>query len=130
MLMSSCGSKTDKSQFYHPSEFESTHSTCFIWSTNYYEIIPKLVGIVSKKDRVTLFIGEGVNDKAAILRSIKSRGGNPDNIQFVNLNKKLDNIWFRDYGPTYLINGMGQGKLVEFNYFWSNYDFIEDFASL
>lgn len=130
LMMGSCGSKTDKTQFYHPAEFEATHSTCFIWSTDYYEIIPKLVGIVSKKDRVTLFIGEGVNDKAAILRSIKSRGGNPDNIQFVNLNKKLDNIWFRDYGPTYLINGMGQGKLVKFYYFWSNYDFIEDFASL
>lgn len=46
----------------------------------------------------------------------------------MQLSKKLDNIWFRDYGPTYIINDQGEKKLVKFNYFWSNYDFIEEYA--
>ncbi len=45
------------------------------------------------------------------------------------MNTNLDNIWIRDYGPVYLVNRLGEKKLVQFNYFWTNPDFHEDFAS-
>jgi len=130
LLLNSCGSSEDKSKFYHPAEFEPISSTCFIWSMDYYEIIPRLAAIISSQDQVTLFIGDQVKDTENILSEIEDRGGKSGNIHFVKLRKTLDNIWIRDFGPSYLINRLGERKLVKFNYFWSDYDFIEDLASI
>jgi agmatine deiminase len=129
LLLASCNHSEDTSRFYHPAEFEPTNSTCFIWTTDYYGIIPRLAGIISRQDQVTLFIGDQDSDTESIKRTIKDRGGNPANIHFMKLDKSLDNIWIRDFGPVYMINRAGEKKLVKFNYFWSEYDFIEDLAS-
>ena len=129
ILITSCKSREDKSVFYHPAEFEAQNAICFVWSTDYYEIIPKLAGIVSKQDQVTLYINDKVRDTESILKIIEGWGGNRDHIQFVRLNTSLDNIWIRDFGPCYMINRSGESKLVKFNYFWSDYDFIESLAS-
>ena len=129
LLFTSCKSREDRSAFYHPAEFEAQNAICFIWSEDYYEIIPKLAGIISKQDRVSLFIRAQDHDTETILNKIEAWGGNRDHIQFVRLNTTLDNIWIRDFGPCYMINQMGERKLVKFNYFWSDYDFIDVLAS-
>lgn len=130
LLFFSCSSSEDKSHFYHPAEFEPVNSTCFVWTTDYYGIIPRLAALITKQDRVTLFIGEKIQDTESIKSTLKDLGGNPAHIQFVKLHTSLDNIWIRDYGPAYMINRAGERKLVKFNYFWSDIDFIEDLASV
>lgn len=129
VLLSSCSSREDRSQFYHPAEFEALSSTVFVWSDEYYEIVPRLIGIISKKDQVSI-LTDREQDLTSINKLLKKHGAVQRNIKFVELKKKPDNIWIRDYGPVYLVNQMGEKKLVEFNYFWSNPDFIKDFASV
>ena len=128
LLISFC-SREERSQFYLPAEFEPVKSTCFVWSQDYYEIIPKLIGIISEKDKVTVFLGKTVGDTLTVLRILEKYGSDLDNIRLQRMNVTLDNIWIRDYGPVYLINSLGERKLVHFNYFWSNPGFLEDFAS-
>ena len=129
LALSSCSSREKRAEFYLPAEFEPVSSTCFVWSTDYYEIIPKLVGIVSKKEEVTLFLGQPKEDMEAIKRILEKHGSNLGNVRFEFFDQRLDNIWIRDYGPVYMVNRAGEKQLVEFTYFWSDPGLIEDLAS-
>lgn len=125
------GNRTEKrSAFYHPAEFEPNNSTCFIWSTDYYEIIPRLISFISQKDRVTIFLSNTKKDTSNIHTILKKYNYKPRNIRFVRLNGNYGNIWIRDYGPPYLVNRRGEIKLVQFRYFWTDPGFINDFASV
>lgn len=128
LLLASCSSK-DRTRFYHPAEFEASASICFVWSTDYYEIIPKLAGLISQKDQVSIFIDKAEKNLAAIHRTLEKHHARLENIRFVKMNKHTDNIWIRDFGPVYLVNGNGEKKLVQFDYFWSDPGFMEDFAT-
>lgn len=129
LLLNACNSMADRSQFYHPAEFEPVNSICFVWSEDYYEIIPRLIGIISNKDRVTVFTGANEEDTLSMHSTLASHGCNFNNVKYVAVNEKPDNIWIRDYGPVYLVNRRGEKQLVAFDYFWSNPGFIEDFAA-
>jgi len=130
LALHTCSNTENNSLFYHPAEFEPNHSICFVWSTDYYEIVPRLIGIISQKDTATIFVsktGPNANNIHSVLRKYKY---NPENIRFMQLNGNYENIWIRDYGPVYLVNRLGDKKLVQFRYFWSDPGFIDDFASL
>ncbi len=129
-LLNSCSSREDPSQFYHPAEFEPVKSTYFIWSAEYYGILQKLIRIISEKDKVTIFVNKKVEDTTAIRTILENHGCVLRNVQFIEMNTNLDNIWIRDYGPVYLVNRLGEKKLVQFNYFWTIPDFHADFASI
>ncbi|MBN2212798.1 MAG: agmatine deiminase family protein [Bacteroidales bacterium] len=129
LLLPACNRTEKHADFYHPAEFEPNNSTCFIWSTDYYEIIPRLAGIISQRDKVTIFTGNSAKT-GDIQNFIRKHHGNSENIRFVRLSKNYDNIWIRDYGPYYLVNRPGDKKLVQFMYFWTYPGFIDDFASV
>ena len=130
LLLYSCNSNEKRSHFYYPAEFEPNSSTCFFWSTNYYDIIPKLAGIISQKDRVTIFLSNADKNKNQIQTILKKYRSNLSNIRFVQLKGNYENIWIRDYGPLFLVNHMGKKKLVKFRYFGTDPGFIDDYASL
>lgn len=131
ILLLSPGIRTEKhSRFFHPAEFEQNSSTCFIWSTDYYEIIPRLISIISQKDRVTIFLSNTENDTSNIHTILKKYHCNLINIRFIQLKGNYDNIWIRDYGPFYLVNRLGEKKLVQFRYFWTEPGLMNDFASV
>lgn len=130
LLLNSCSNRESQSQFYHPAEFDPVNSTCFVWSADYYGIIQKLIGIISEKDKVTIFIDKSEGDTIAICNMLENQGCNVRNIQFIEMNTNLDNIWIRDYGPVYLVNSLVEKKLVQFNYFWTEPDFNKEFASI
>jgi len=114
-LLSACKSKTDY-DFYYAADFNPTESVCFIWTKDYYEIIPQLTGVISQKDKVRLIVSN--NDNLSVIKSdIKNRGGNPENLQFTKLEKKPQTAWIRDYGPAYLTNREKGKKMVNFKYF-------------
>ena len=129
-LLNSCSNREDPTQFYYPAEFEPVNSTCFVWSAEYYGIVQNLIRIISEKDKVTIFINKTKEDTPAIRRILENHGCNLRNIKFVEMNTDLENIWIRDYGPVYLVNRLGEKKLVQFNYFWTKPDFHEEFAAI
>ena len=130
LLLNPCNGTDELSRFYHPAEFEPNNSTCFVWSTDYYEIIPRLIGIISQKDSVTIFLSNTEKDTGRIHTILRKYHPKPTNIRFIQLKGKYENIWIRDYGPFYLVNRQGEKKLVQFRYFWTKPGFIDDFASV
>ncbi len=126
ILVSSCSKSTD-GPFYYPADFDSTASTSFIWTTDFYEIIPELAATISKKDNVTLFISEKENSKN-VNSLIEKYGGNVENISFVKLKNKPQNAWIRDFGPVYVIDSSGNKQLVNFLYYGKLQTFNEQIA--
>ncbi len=117
----------DTPTWVHPAEFENNAATCFLWSDEYYEIIPRLAATISTKDQVRLFVGSQHQDREAIELLLKKHGARLENIHFTPLKGSYQNIWIRDYGPLYLINKKNR-KLLRFRYFWTDPGFIGDFA--
>jgi agmatine deiminase len=123
----SCSTAKKSDTFYHPADFEPSASTCFVWTTDFYEIVPKLAGIISAKDKVTLFIEE--NDEVEKIHTILQKyGGNLQNIEFVKLKWIPKNAWLRDFGPVYLVSNSGKKKLVNFLYFRRRLKFADQIA--
>ncbi|WP_372947168.1 agmatine/peptidylarginine deiminase [Mariniphaga sp.] len=123
----SCSTAKEVETYYHPADFDVSASTCFVWTTDFYEIVPKLAAIISKKDKVTLFVKENadLNDIKRILEKYES---NPENIGFIPLKWIPANAWLRDFGPVYLVNGRGKKKLVNFLYFRSRLKFVDQIS--
>ena len=101
----------------------------YIWSNEYYGIIPKLTGIISAKDKVTVFLGENEDDAATVQKTLEKYKSNFNNINLVKVKNKPKSNWIRDFGPVYLINGFGKKKLVDFGYFGKRLEFTKEIAA-
>lgn len=123
----SCSTAKEAEIFYHPADFEPSASTCFVWTTDFYEIVPKLAGIISQKDKVTLFIKENANQENINL-ILEKYESNLENIDFVSLKWIPANAWLRDFGPVYLVSNREKKKLVNFLYFRSRLKFVDQIA--
>ena len=128
LLLNSCSHGNDKSPFYHPADFDPVNSTCFVWSDEYFEIIPKLIGIISAKDKVTVFIDENNADAATVQKILEKYKSNINNINLVKIKNKPKSNWIRDFGPVYMINKSGKKKLVDFGYFGKRLGFTKEIA--
>jgi len=122
-----CSTAKKAETFYHPADFEPSASTCFVWTTDFYEIVPKLAGIISQKDKVTLFVKENADQKN-IKMILEKYESNLENIDFVSLNWIPANAWLRDFGPAYLVSDQGKRKLVNFLYFRRRLKFVDQIA--
>jgi len=128
LLLNSCSSRTDKNIFYYPADFDQVNSTCFVWSDEYFEIIPTLIGIISAKDKVTVFWDENTSDNATIHKILGNYQSNFKNINFVKVKNKPKSNWIRDFGPIYLINNSGEKKIVDFGYFGKRLGFNKEIS--
>ena len=129
LLFTSCNNRKDKNAFYFPADFDPVKSTCFIWSDEYYEIIPQLIGIISAKDKVTVYWNKNEADTATIHQILEKYQSNFKNIELVQFQSTTNSNWIRDFGPVYLINGFGKRKLVDFGYFGKRLEFNKEIAA-
>ncbi len=129
LLFNSCSNRKDKNTFYHPADFDPVKSTCFIWSDEYYGIIPKLIGIISAKDKVTVFFDENKADAATVNKILEKYESNIKNINLVKVKNIPKSNWIRDFGPVYLINASGEKKLVDFGHFGKRLEFNKEVAA-
>lgn len=123
----SCSSSSDESSYIHAADFDPSASTCFIWTTDFYQIIPQLAATVSRKDKVTLYVSENEN-LDNVRKVIEKYKGNTGNIKFVALKNKPENAWIRDFGPVYMVGDKGHRKLVNFMYYGKRQVFNERLA--
>lgn len=127
-LIISCDNQQGNDQFHLPADFNPTESTGFIWSTDFNEIVPKLTGIISKKDLVTLYVQKD-KDLSQIKSILKKHKSNLDNVEFVKTDKQPKNSWLRDFGPCYLTDDSGSKKVVDFNYYGKATVFNKELAA-
>ncbi len=130
LQISGCCDSEKDARYFIPAEFEDIRSTGLVWSADYYGIVPKLASIISKYDRVTLYLGNYGAGPDSVRKVLTRYGSRLDRIEFIPMDRPLDNIWIRDFGPVYLLNGNGQIKMVQFDYFWSENDFVEELGML
>jgi agmatine deiminase len=129
LFLFACGKNNSSDTFYYPADFEPTASTSFIWTTDFYEIVPQIAGIISRKDRITLYIDEK-EDLDVVNQVLERHQGNLSNIHFIKLQDAPRNAWIRDFGPVILNNKKGQTQVVDFKYFGKILSFNEQIAAL
>jgi len=128
-LLLSCNKQGNKNDFFYPADFDPVNSTCFIWTDEFFEIIPKIAGIISQKDKVTLYFHYSEADTVLMYNFLEKYNSNFANIKFVKLNNKPVSKWIRDFGPVYLVNGFGQKKLVDFGHFGKRIGFTKEIGA-
>ncbi len=128
ILSYSCSNRNDTSPLYYPADFDPTKSTCFVWSDEYFEIIPELIGIISAKDKVTLYYDEKGQGLPEIRKILEKYNSNFKNIDLIKVKNKPKSNWIRDFGPIYLINESGERKLVDFAHFGKRLEFNSEIA--
>ena len=124
----SCSNTGNPEQFYYPADFNLTHSTGFIWTTDFNEVIPELIGIITKKDKVTLYFEQG-QDLSEMDSILQNYGANTDNINFSSIKEWPKNAWIRDFGPCYIVNNLGDKKIVDFSYYGNRFSFNKNVAN-
>jgi len=129
IFLISCQNKKNESVFYYPADFDKIESTSFVWTNEYFEIVPKLAGIISDKDMVTLYYDEKETDTASIYKILKSYESNIYNIKLIKVKNKPKSNWIRDFGPVYLINNSGESKIIDFEYFGKRLNFNSEIAA-
>ena len=127
LIFNSCNDK--KKAFYYPADFDPVESTCFIWTVEYFEIIPKLAGIISSKDKVTLYYNGNQTNETKIIETLKKYNARIENINLIEIKNQPKSNWIRDFGPVYMVNEKGDNKIVDFGYFGKRLDFNSEIAS-
>lgn len=128
ILVISCENKKDSEQFHLAADFHPAESTGFIWTTEFDEIVPRLTGIISQKDQVTLYIQEKQKPED-ILPILKKYNSNLDNVELIKISDWPQNTWIRDFGPCYLVNDKGEKKIADFNYYGKATLFNDELAT-
>ena len=128
-LLLSCNKQGNKNDFFYPADFDPVNSTCFIWTDEFFGIIPKIAGIISQKDKVTFYFHKSEADTTLIHNLLEKHNTNFKNIKLVKLNNKPITKWIRDFGPVYLINAAGNKKLVDFGHFGKRIGFTKEIAA-
>ncbi len=127
-LADSCKNSETGNDFVYPADFDPSASTCFFWTADFHQIVAQIAGIISAKDKVTLYVGKKDADIDFIENTLKKYHGNLQNIKIVQLEKNPKNAWIRDFGPVYLVNSKGQKKLVNFYYYGNRHVFNNQIA--
>ncbi len=126
LIITSCQNKRSESLYYYPADFDPVESTCFVWTNEYFEIVPKLTGIISAKDKVTIYFDGTETDTTFIQNILKSYKSNFKNIKLIEVKNKPKSNWIRDFGPVYLINETGKRKIIDFGYFGKQLNFSSE----
>ncbi|MDH5398007.1 MAG: agmatine deiminase family protein [Cyclobacteriaceae bacterium] len=116
IIVFSCKERFSDGPFSPAAEFDEQESTMLCWNPKFRQIIIPLVTEISKDDHVTLFFNENYHNKKQIERFLLQQNAEMSNIDLHPFKLEKDNIWIRDYGPSFLENEQGQLAVVGFEY--------------
>ena len=124
----SCSNDDNKSKFSAYADFETSKYVSFIWSTDFYGIVPDLVVRISQKDDVKIYYDQkyGLQE---IKEKLNSDGANLENIKFEKSNNIPNSNWIRDYGPTYIVN-RNKKEIIDFKHFGKTLKFNTEISEI
>lgn len=97
-------------------DFEPQESTYVCWTPKFQQVIIPLVREISEHEQVTLFYNEKYHRKATIREQLVRNQANLRNIDLQAFKLEKDNIWIRDYGPSFLQSQNGDIRVMGFEY--------------
>lgn len=102
--------------FVPAADFDEQESTFLCWNEKHKPTLLALIGIITKEDHATLFFNENNHKAEKILDELARAQVNLDHLTLVPFRLQKDNIWIRDYGPSFLQNTSGQTAIAGFQY--------------
>lgn len=123
----SCKEKKDPSAFYYPAEWEPHQAIYIGWGEAEWkkESWPLTIDIARALDGITpvIFLSD-TNENVQVFKDyLEANNFSPDNYEFISL-PYYNPMAPRDVGPVYLINGLGENKVVDF--IWSAQEAYKD----
>ena len=104
-------------EHYVPSpDFDEQESTLICWNPVHKNVLVPLISKISQTDHVTLFYNENYHRPEQIVAQFYGHGANLQQILMSPFRLEKDNIWIRDYGPSFVKDARGNVQIVGFEY--------------
>lgn len=97
-------------------DFEEQESTLICWNKKHKNVLVPVISIISRKDHVTIFYNQRNHNPKVIEMELLQARANISNVSFEPFELEKDNIWIRDYGPSFLQDEDGNTVIVGFEY--------------
>ncbi|MCB0630470.1 MAG: agmatine deiminase family protein [Saprospiraceae bacterium] len=109
-------------------DFEEQESTMLCWNEDNRQVLLALISKIAETDHVSLFYNENNYSESAIRSKLVGAAINIEQVEFLPFNLQKDNIWIRDYGPSYMMDGEGNRQIVGFDYTHKDFEDYKDFT--
>ncbi len=117
LLLSACQEIPDFSTSFIPfADFEEQESTLLCWNKKHKKVLIPVITTIARKEHVTLFYNQRNHNPKVIEMELLQARANISNITFEPFELEKDNIWIRDYGPSFLQDEAGNTVVVGFQY--------------
>lgn len=117
LLWISCRELPIVNQSYYPlADFEEQESTLICWNNKHKNVQLPVIAAMAKKDHVTIFYNERRHLPQHIQLDLLQANINIKNVSLEPFQLEKDNIWIRDYGPTFLQDEAGNTIITGFQY--------------
>lgn len=117
LLSISCQDLPQFSSTFQPfADFEEQESTLICWNKKYRKVQIPLITLIARKDHVTVLYNEKSTNPKIIEMELLQAKANLSNIHFESFNLEKDNVWIRDYGPSFMQDEEGNTVVVGFQY--------------
>lgn len=125
----SCKEVKDPSAFYYPAEWESHDAIYIGWGYEdawKREVFPFIIDIVNALDGTTpvIFLSDTSETVQVFKNYLLENKISPNKYEFISL-PYFNPLAPRDVGPVYIINGLGEKKVIDFK--WAGQDAYKKF---
>lgn len=97
-------------------DFEEQESTLLCWNEKHKATLLAVISAIARHEHVSLFYNENHHHKEAIEKELLQFNIDLGQISFHPFKLEKDNIWMRDYGPTFLSDENGSHAIAHFQY--------------
>jgi agmatine deiminase len=127
----SCTEPQPADDLFRPiADFEEHESTMVCWNAENSQVLLALISrIAAMQDHVTIFYNENNHSESSILLQLQNAEIDPVLVELLPFNLQKENIWIRDYGPSYLMDGKGNRQIVGFDYKHADFEDYKDFSA-
>ena len=127
VIVSSCKQEQrDPAIFYYPAEWEAQEAILMGWKESQPKFFPLAVDVARALEGSTpvIFVSDTSENTMILKHFLIEQGLDTADYTFVSV-PVWQAVALRDVGPVYLINGLGEKKVVDYR--WAFQDFYERF---
>jgi agmatine deiminase len=98
------------------------------WNEKHKQVLVPLISQISKHEEVHLFYNENYHHPGTIIAQLAGSNANLDHIFLIPFQLEKDNIWIRDYGPTFVRDKYDNTQIIGFAYPHQKFTDYQNFA--
>lgn len=126
LIFSACASSSEEWSSF--ADFDEQESTMICWNEQHQNTLIPLIARISQQDRVTLFYNEKYHRPGEVAARLMGSGADLEKVTLSPFSLEKNNIWIRDYGPSFIKDKEGNARIVGFGYPHREYTDYQNFA--